>query len=411
MNVASFIARRIAFNRQRTFSKIIIRLAIAATAISVAVMILTLAFVNGFQEAVSQKIFSFWGHLRVQHYEQYKVAISEEVPILKNDSIVQQIQQTAGVRHVQAFATKYAILKTDESFEGVLFKGVDKDYDFGNLQQFLTQGRWPSLGDSTYSREIAISEYTAKQLKLNVNDRVMIYFFKGEGQKPRPDKLTITGFYKTSMEEYDKLYVIGDIKLVQRLNDWRVDEIGGYEVFLDNYKDMDAVNDAIFTELPGQWGSKTIKEIYPHIFDWLQLQDINRDIILVVMIVIALINLITCLIIMVLERTRMIGVLKTVGASDWVVQKIFTYQGTLIAIAGIIIGLIAGLGLCYLQQQTGFLKFWDENAYYMLIVPVKVVWWHVVLIAVCTLLVCILTLFIPSMVSRHIQPAKAVQFR
>lgn len=411
MNVASFIAKRIAFNRQRTFSRIIIRLAIAATAISVAVMILTLAFVNGFQDAVSQKIFSFWGHLRVQHYEQYKVAISEEVPIQKKDSVVQKIQQTAGVKQVQAFATKYAILKTDQSFEGVLFKGVDSNYDFKNVQQFLTQGRWPAFNDSSYSREVVLSEYTAKQLQLKVNDKVLIYFFKGEGQKPRPDKLTITGLFKTSMDEYDKLYVIGDLKLVQRLNDWQPDEIGGYEVFLDDYKNMDEVNDAIFSALPGEWGSKTVKEIYPHIFDWLQLQDINRDVILIVMIVIAIINLVTCLIIMVLERTRMIGVLKTVGASDWVVQKIFTYQGSLISITGIVIGLVAGLGLCYIQQQTGFLKFWDESAYYMLVIPVKVVWWHVVLIVVCTLLICVLTLLIPSMVSRRIQPAKAVQFR
>lgn len=411
MNIASFIARRIAFNRQRSFSRFIIRLAIAATAISVAVMIMTLAFVNGFQEAVSQKIFSFWGHLRVQHYEQYKAAIAEEVPIHKNDTIVKTLYQTKGVKQVQSFATKYAILKTPESIEGVLFKGVGKEYDFSAMQQFLTQGRWVHFNDSTYSREIVISEYTANQLELKVNDRVLVYFFRGESQKPRPDKLTIVGLYKTNMEEYDKLYAIGDLTLVQRLNDWSSDEIGGYEIFLDDYHSMNEVNDAIFATLPGEWGSRTIRDIYPNIFDWLRLQDVNRDVVLGVMVIIAIINLITCLIIMVLERTRMIGVLKAIGASDWTVQKIFTYQGVIISAAGIFLGLILGLGICLIQIKTGFLTFWDENAYYMLIVPVKIIWWQVLLVVAGTLVVCAVTLLIPSLVSRRIQPAKAVQFR
>lgn len=411
MNTASFIARRIAFNRERSFSRFIIRLAIAATAISVAVMIMTLAFVNGFQEAVSQKIFSFWGHLRVQHYEQYKAAIAEESPILKNDTIVSELYKIEGVRQVQSFATKYAILKTPESIEGVLFKGVGKEYDFSSMQQFLTAGRWVKFNDSSYSREIVISEYTAKQLQLKINDRVLIYFFKGEDQKPRPDKLTIVGLYKTNMEEYDKLYAIGDLTLVQRLNGWNAGEIGGYEIFLDDYHSMDKVNNEIFESLPAEWGSKTIRDIYPNIFDWLQLQDVNRDVVLGVMIIIAIINLITCLIIMVLERTRMIGVLKAVGATDWTVQKIFTMQGVIITAVGIFLGLVIGLGICVLQQKTGFLTFWDENAYYMLVVPVKIIWWEVLLVVVGTLMVCTFTLLIPSLVSRRIQPARAVQFR
>ena len=372
---------------------------------------MTLAFVNGFQEAVSQKIFSFWGHLRVQHYEQYKAAIAEESPILKNDTIVSELYKIEGVRQVQSFATKYAILKTPESIEGVLFKGVGKEYDFSSMQQFLTAGRWVKFNDSSYIREIVISEYTAKQLQLKINDRVLIYFFKGEDQKPRPDKLTIVGLYKTNMEEYDKLYAIGDLTLVQRLNGWNAGEIGGYEIFLDDYHSMDKVNNEIFESLPAEWGSKTIRDIYPNIFDWLQLQDVNRDVVLGVMIIIAIINLITCLIIMVLERTRMIGVLKAVGATDWTVQKIFTMQGVIITAVGIFLGLIIGLGICVLQQKTGFLTFWDENAYYMLVVPVKIIWWEVLLVVVGTLMVCTFTLLIPSLVSRRIQPARAVQFR
>lgn len=411
MNISSFIAGRIAFNRQRSFSRIIVRLAIIATTISMAVMIMTLAFVNGYQEAVSQKIFSFWGHLRVQHYEQYKSAIAEESPILKNDTIVGEIEKIKAVKHVQAFATKNAILKTNESIEGVLFKGVDKNYDFSAMQQFLTQGRWVQFGDSSYSREIVISEYTAKQLQLKLNDKILIYFFRGNDKTPRPDKLTIVGLYKTYMEEYDKLYAIGDIALIQKLNNWTKGEIGGYEIFLNDYHDMDKVNDEIFESLPGEWGSKTIKNIYPNIFDWLKLQDVNMNVVMGVMIIIAIINLVTCLIIMVLERTRMIGVLKALGASDWTVQKIFTVQGAIITAAGTAAGLVIGLGICILQQKTHFLKFWDENAYYMTVLPVKIIWWQIVLVIIGTLIVCTLTLLIPSLVSRRIRPAKAVQFR
>jgi lipoprotein-releasing system permease protein len=377
----------------------------------VAVMIMTLAFVNGYQEAVSQKIFSFWGHLRVQHYEQYKSSIAEESPILKNDTIVSEIEKIKEVKHVQSFATKYAILKTSESIEGVLFKGVDKNYDFSSMNQFLTQGRWVHFGDSSYSREIVISEYTAKQLQLQLNDKILIYFFRGNDKTPRPDKLTIVGLYRTYMEEYDKLYAVGDIALVQKLNNWNKGEIGGYEIFLNDYHDMDKVNDEIFASLPGEWGSKTIKNIYPNIFDWLKLQDVNMNVVLGVMIIIAIINLVTCLIIMVLERTRMIGVLKALGASDWTVQKIFTVQGAIITAAGTVAGLAIGLGICILQQKTHFLKFWDENAYYMTVLPVKIIWWQIVLVVLGTLIVCTLTLLIPSLVSRMIKPAKAVQFR
>lgn len=411
MNIASFIARRIAFNKQRFFSRTILRLAITATAISVAVMILTLAFLNGYQQAVSEKIFSFSGHLRLQHYEQYKSSIAEESPIMRNDTIAAAIAKTEGVRHVQAFATKYAILKADSAIEGILFKGTGSDYDFESMKQFLTKGRWIQFNDSTYSREVVISEYTAKQLELKVGDKILIYFFKGNENKPRPDKLTIVGLYKTSMEEYDKLYAIGDLQLVQRLNDWTKGEIGGYEIFLNDYNKMDEVNDKIFESLPGEWGSKTIKDIYPNIFDWLQLQNINGYIVLVVMIIIAIINLITCLIIMVLERTRMIGVLKTVGATNWTIQKIFTIQGGIITLAGTVLGLILGIGVCYLQMKTHFLSFTDENAYYMTIIPVKIIWWQVALVVIGTIIICTLTLLIPAIVSRRVQPAKAVQFR
>src|SRR5215467_12078258 len=203
LRVASFIANRIAFNRQRSFSRFIIRLSIVATTISVAVMIVTLAFTNGFQETVSQKIFSFWGHVRVQYKQPMKSTIAEEEQIEKNDTVVQLIRQNPHVVSIHPFATKYAILKTKDEMEGVLMKGLDSSYDFGHLKKFLIQGRWLQFNDSSYSREVIISSYTANELKLKLNDKLVIYFIKPD-KTLRPDKLTIVGIYKTGIEDYDK---------------------------------------------------------------------------------------------------------------------------------------------------------------------------------------------------------------
>ena len=306
LKVATFIANRIAFNRFRrpggykkhkSFSGFIIRLSIVATVISVAVMIVTLSFANGFQATVSQKIFSFWGHIRVQEKQPDKAIISEETPIVKNDSLVESIRQHPQVESIHPFATKYAILKTKDEIEGVLMKGLDSSYDFNHLNKFIKQGRFIQFNDSSYSREIMISAYTAAQLKLNVNDRILIYFIRPDGNI-RPDKLTVAGIYKTSIEEYDKIFAIGDIKLIQRLNDWQPDEIGGYEIFLKDYQQIDKIVNEIYNmdNFPQTWNTISVKDISPNIFDWLKMQDTTRNVLIGFMIIVAIINLITYLI-------------------------------------------------------------------------------------------------------------------
>ncbi|MFI5133430.1 MAG: ABC transporter permease, partial [Chitinophagales bacterium] len=280
MKVAGFIANRIAFNQskgsggQKSFSRFIIRLSIVATVISVTVMIVTLALANGFQETVSQKIFSFWGHIRVQEKQPDKAVIAEETAITKNDSLVALIKKNPQVKSIHPFATKYAILKTKDEIEGVLLKGLDSTYDFNHLQQFIQQGRHLQFNDSSYSREIMISSYTAAQLKLNANDKILIYFIRADGTL-RPDKLTVAGIYKTGIEEYDKVFAIGDIKLIQRLNEWKADDIGGYEIFLKDYKQINKVADEIYAidSFPQTWDTKSVKDISPNIFDWLNMQD------------------------------------------------------------------------------------------------------------------------------------------
>jgi lipoprotein-releasing system permease protein len=411
LNLPYFIAKRIAFNEQHSFSRFIIRLSVVATVISVAAMVISLSFVNGFQKVVSEKVFSFWGHVRVQHFEPFKVSIAEEYPILRNDTAEKLMRTNKDVKYVQAFATKSAILRSTETIEGILFKGVEKDYHFDGVEPFRVKGKWPVIGDSSgYSTEIMISQYIADQLKLDVGQQVIIYFIQEGQEQPRTRKLSISGIYKTGIEVYDRTYIIGDMGLIQRLNNWQPGTIGGYELVLHDYNKMDKVSEQIYAELPIGWDSRTLREIYPEIFDWLNLQNTNKYILISVMTAVAVINLITCLIILVLERTRMIGVLKALGSTNWTIQQIFITQGAYITILGVFLGLLMGLGLSYLQLKTGFIKL-NEEAYYMTVAPVDIIWWQVALVSIVTFLVCFLILMIPSFISHRINPSKAIQFR
>ena len=409
LNFPFFIAKRIAFNSQPSFSRFIIRLSVAATALSVAAMVLSLSFVNGFQKVVSEKVFSFWGHVRVQHFEPFKVSIAEEYPIQKNDTAERVVKSDPRVKYLQVYATKSAILKSSETIEGVLFKGVDKGYHFEGIESFRVKGRWPSVGDSSYSSEMMISQYLADQLQMDTGSSILIYFIQPGQEKPRTRKLTVSGIYKTGIEIYDRNFVLGDIGLIRRLNNWDSSMIGGYEVVLNDYSQMNEASSSLYEQLPTGWDSKTMKEIYPEIFDWLNLQDTNKFILISVMTAVAVINLISCLIILVLERTRMIGVLKALGSSDWNIQRIFMVQGAYITILGVAWGLVIGLGLSILQKKTGFIKL-NEEAYYMSVAPVEIIWWQVIAVAAGTFIVCFLILLIPSLISRKISPAKAIQF-
>ena len=383
----------------------------AATAVSIIAMIITLAFVNGFQEKVADKIFGFWGHIRVQKYETGKSLISEELPLTKNTAVENSMASTPGVVSYQSFATKSAVLESQNDIEGVLIKGIEKNENHSALKQFLVAGRWIQFTDSLYSKETLVSDAVAKALQIKINDTIKVHFVAANSDAQKTyRKLVVVGFYHTGIDEYDKLFMIADINLIRRINNWEPNQIGGYEVFINQYQNLDAISSALSNALPSEWMSKSIKEVYPNIFDWLDIQDVNRNVVFIVMEIVALINLITCLLILMLERTNMIGLLKSMGATGWTIQKIFIVYASFITLAGVGFGLVIGLGICFLQQATGFITL-DEASYYISVAPVKIIGWQVAAVCAGTSLVCFVSLFLPTLLIPKISPVKAIEFK
>ncbi|NCU06244.1 MAG: ABC transporter permease, partial [Chitinophagaceae bacterium] len=296
-----------------------------------------------------------------------------------------------------------------ETIEGVLLKGVEKQFSKERLQPFMKEGRWLAFDDSVQNNEIVISEYTSQQINAKVGDKILIYFIDNNTTVPRVRPVTVSGIYKTGIEEYDKTFAIVDMNLIRRLNGWSDTQIGGYEITLNDYRKDERVNNELLDELPVVWFSTPIRNIYPNIFDWLALQSTNKTVILIIMCIVAVINLISCLIILVLERSRMIGLLKATGATNGQVQVIFWNQGLIITLVGITLGVVLGLGICWLQLTTGFIKL-DESAYYVAKAPVRIIWWQVLLIVAITFVVSFIILFIPSLLVRKLSPVKALRF-
>ncbi|MDP3394014.1 ABC transporter permease [Sediminibacterium sp.] len=410
MNFSLFIAQRLAFSKQQSFSRFIIRLSVGATTVGIAAMIITLCFVNGFQQTVADKVYSFWGHIRVQHFEPDKSMMAEEVPINRDKNVEKLIASQKEVSKIQAFATKSAVLEFHKNIEGVLLKGIEANYDSSRIKPFITRGKWIQFLDSSYSKEIMVSEQIASLLNIALHDTVTVYFVGTNETNTSYRKLTVAGFYKTGIEEYDKVFLLADLKLIARINNWTEEQIGGYEIFIDPAYNKDTVSQQLMSNLPTEWMSRTVASIYPNIFDWLEIQNMNRNVIFIIMAVVAIINMISCLLILILERTRMIGVFKALGAKDRSIIQIFLYYAAVIALRGIIGGFIIGMGLVLIQQYTGFISL-DESSYYVKTAPVQIIWWQIITVCVTTFVVSFVVMLIPALLVKKVNPIKAIQFR
>ncbi len=406
LNFASFIAGRISFKSKRTFSKLIVRIAIIAITLGVSAMILSLAIIRGFKNEIKEKVRGFDGDIKVVKYDLN--ASYENSPFTRADTFEADARKNAEVLHVMPFATKPGIIKANNEIEGVILKGVDATYNWDFIKQNLVAGSVIDFADTTKSKQqLVISQIIANRLKLKVGDKMIMYYVQ-DPLKRRPFK--VAGIYDTSIEEIDKTIVIGDLAIIRTVNKWALNEVGGYEI---KVKNLDIVNETaaqVNDILPTRLKLTTVYENFPLIFDWLPLLDVNARVMLVLMLAVAVINMISALLIMILERTAMIGILKAMGANNWSIQKIFLYNAAYLIGLGLFFGNLVGFGISWFQYKTHFLKL-DAEAYYMTFVPIELNWTDMLLLNIGTMLICLLVLVIPSMLVAKILPVKAIRFK
>ncbi len=388
------------------FSKLIINLALAAACVSVMVMILATAIVKGYQNEVKDKLIGFNAPLQITHLDLNNSF--ESLPISRDTIMEALARKKEGVVFMQAYATKAGIIKTENAFEGIVLKGIGTDFNAIFLQKNLLEGKWPNFADSSSSQEILLSAITAKRLELKLGDPVYIYFIQ---DPPRVRKLKIAGIFDTGMGELDELYAFVDIRQVQKLNNWDQTAISGYEIGLKNLDRTETENmrEEIAQITPYNMGLSSIYEMYPALFDWLSLLDLNVLIIMILMVAVASINMVTALLILILERTQMIGLMKALGAEDKQLSEIFLWMGVKIIFQGLLLGNLLGLGLAYLQKQFSWIKL-DQKSYYINHVPIEINTMDIVYINVFAFFICGFLLLIPVKMVSKVNPIKSIQF-
>lgn len=410
MRFELFIARRIIRREPRSFSRLIVIIARIAIALSLSVMIISTSMVNGFRNSISEKVYSFWGHINIAK-ESLRNSY-DDLPVILEPKFIEEIQATDGVKHVQVYARKAGIIKSATDIEGVIFKGISYDFNWDHFNQYIVSGEPLHISADSTSRDIMLSRSIANRMKFKIGDSVILHFVdqqKDGDYVQRFRKLRVCGIYNTGLEEFDRMFALIDLKQVQRLNNWQTNQIGGYEVFVNNIKHIDKIQEVLDTEADPFWKVQTIYEIIPGIFDWLNLQKINERIIIILMLIVAIINMVTSLLILILDRTQMIGILKSIGATNWSVRKIFLYNASYIIFIGLLFGNILGLGICFLQKEFGIITL-PEQSYYVSTVPVAIDWYKVTLLNAGTFVICIFCLLIPSVIISRIRPVKAIRF-
>lgn len=409
MNLELFIAKRLALGDKKSFSRFIIRIAIVAISLSVAVMIISSCMVSGFSKEIKERIFGFWGEIHITNFENSESF--ESTPIKKGQVLIEKIKLSNDVKNIAPFIIKAGILKTENEMDGIVLKGVDVSYDWKTIQAFIKDGNGIKYkSDSTSSKEIMISQSTAKKLNLKVGDKVIVYFIQKELSAPIGRKLKVSGIFQTGLEEYDQQYALVDIQLLRQLNQWQTDEVAGYEVRLHDMKKMDAFKDSIYYKYIDQKvNAQTMRDINRNIFEWLDLTRVSGYMILAFAFLIAVLNMVTALIILIIDRTNMIGILKSIGASNKSITKVFVYNAAYIIMNGLFWGNVMGLGICILQQHFGFIKMNQEN-YYLSEAPVYFNLLSILLINVGTLLICTFIMLLPTRLISKISPIKAIRF-
>ncbi len=411
MNYEFFLAKRIIGSKtyKSSVSAPIIKIGITAIAIGIVVMLIAIATGLGLQQKVRDKIVAFNGHVIITNYDT-NVSDESETPISTNQEFYPNFNQVEGVKHIQAVAKKFGVIRTETDFEGVVYKGVGREYDWNYLKEFLVEGELPNFGE-LMSNEVLISSYLANRLKLKLNDTFQTVFAKEDiNQIPNIRAFKIVGIYNSGFQEFDKTFVIGDLKHVQRLNKWKPDEVGNFEVFIDDYSQLDEKGRAIFKITPSNLDTQTVTRKFLSIFEWIKIFDNNTYGIIGIMILVAGINMITALLVLILERTQMIGVLKALGSSNWSIRKVFLYNATYLIGLGLFWGNLIGLSLLFAQHYFGLLKFPNPEEYYVSTIPVYISLDYILLLNIGTFVVCLLMLLVPSVIISKIAPVKAIRF-
>jgi lipoprotein-releasing system permease protein len=413
MNLPYFIAQRLIKGRSEgiSFSRPINVIALIGIAMGIAVMILAVSILTGFKQQIREKVVGFGSHIQIMKRDS-NLSL-ETAPISSRMDFVSKIKSIQGIKHFQVFATKAGIIKTDEDIQGVVLKGIGSDFDWSYFSSNMVDGSVFIVNDTSRTDKVIISKNISDMLRLKTGDSFVMHFIQ---DPPRMRKFIISGIYETSLEEFDKIYVFCDIGHIQRLNGWNDDQVSGFEIFIDNFDRLDemtlAVTDAIgykITEEEPLFKVTNIRIKYPQIFDWLNFQDLNVIVIIVLMLIVAGFNMISGLLIIILEKTNMIGVLKALGSEDKTIRRVFLYQAAYLIIKGLFWGNVIGIGLAVLQLKTGLLTL-DASSYYIKTVPINIQFTHLLLLNAGTMAAIILMLLVPSQLISRITPVKAIRY-
>lgn len=413
MNFISFIAKRLSLSKENrhSISSSAVRPALGSVALGIAVMIITVAVVTGFNNEIHEKLTGFASHIVIKSRS---LNVSDETPPTKRYMpFLPEIEKMKGVKHVQVYAEKPGIIKTKDEIQGILLKGVDTDFDSIFFKENLLKGRLPRINKNQTSGDILISQYISDLLKLKTGDKMTVYFIQ---IPPRIRVFKICGIYSTDLENFDKTFALCDIKHIQKLNGWGDSLVSGFEVTVDNFNEIDTITSCIRTITGGYFNAdgsmpqvQNVKEEYSNIFDWLSLSDMNIKVIIILMLIVAIFNLISGLLIIILEKTKTIGILKSLGADNRAIKKIFLLNGSFLVIKGLIIGNIIAFSILALQQYFGFVKL-NPETYYVNTVPILIKFSHIVLLNLGTFIISLIFMILPTIMISGISPVKAIQF-